>query len=736
MFLFERTVVPARWYFATPRTVWNTVGVLLAVAFAIVARACGYDFGAVARYGLYFAGYVLLPGVVVLSFLKRGPVSLMSAIALGVPTGFALEIFTYLGLAASDLREFYRFTPLLWLALGGLGYRRRGVWPVRLGLSGSHAGLAVGLAVAFLGTVFMAASQMFAESPLSTGLPSRAIFHDWVYLVSRAATIKHVWPLDDPSLSGTPLQYHYFMMVHAAAASATAGVELTLVLLRLMIVPLGAVLVAQVYVLGRRVSRSPWGGVVAALLLVAASEVSFASSYGRTLFLGLFVRWLFVSPTFFFGMIFCGALLLAVDQCVRVDRCRIGHVVWLGLLAAAGSGAKGTLLPVLLCGLALWFGWRWWQDRRFPLRLAIFGVVMGLAFGAVYSATMSSWNTGDAAFRPFHVFQLTEFWKIYLPVWRQALGQWLPVSVAAPLATLACAVVVFAGTCGVRLLAIPFLCWGARKTSDPLAGWLGAFFLASTGMGLLMELNSYGELYLILMIRLPMSALAAAFIVDAVQRLRRWQAERAPWLEVSALGFNLPRWWQRVVLIGGVAIFALALGVQASLWLARNRTGFVSWLATPPKALADDSMRQLHEALLWVRHNTETDSVLVTNAFTFENMKKDHWGALDRTLAGVHFYYSALSERRLWFEGHNYIMDTTRARLRANLASGFFYHGRPLDPLLVSPQAPCYAVVDRSLADGAKVDPTTIARVFQNSRIEIFRLSAAPAVGGLPSDDN
>src|SRR5206468_8217927 len=125
-----------------------------------------------------------------------------------------------------------------------------------------HSGICLCLPVAFLATTLMAASQMYAESPLAGGLPTRAIFHDWVYLVSRAGVIKNNWPLDDPSLAGTPLQYHYFMMVHAAAASWTTGVEISAVMLRLVFIPLGAVLVMQAYVLGRAVSRSAWGGVL------------------------------------------------------------------------------------------------------------------------------------------------------------------------------------------------------------------------------------------------------------------------------------------------------------------------------------------------------------------------------------------------------------------------------------------------------------------------------------------
>jgi hypothetical protein len=602
-------------------------------------------------------------------------------------------------------------------------------------ISGSHAGLAVGFAAALLGVIFMAASQMFAESPLSTGMPSRAIFHDWVYLVSRAAVIKNTWPLEDPSLAGTPLQYHYFMMVHAAAASATTGVEVTLVLLRLMVVPLGVVLIAQTYLMGRRISRSPWGGVLAALLLLVAGETAFAGSYGHPMFLGLFARWLFVSPTFFFGMIFCGALLLAVVHCERMARLRAGHYAWLFLLAAAGTGAKGTVLPVIICALGLWALWRAARERRIPVRLMAYGCALGAGFSVVYLEAMSSWNTGDAAFRPFHVFQLTEFWKTYLPAWQMTIEQWLPTMIAGPLAKTTCALVVFTGTCGVCMLAIPCLFLGARKGRDPLVDWLGAFFLAATGMGLLMELNSYGELYLILMVRLPMAVLAAAFIVNAARRFKVWLRTSAPWLK-PAVGVSAGIWAHRGLVSFAALVLAFALSVQAGLWVSRNRSGFAEWLSTPPKAQADARMKQLQEALIWVRTHTETNSVLVANACTPENMKKDHWGALDQTLTGVHFYYSALSERRMWFEGPSYIMDTTRARIRANLASAYFYRGRPLEASQVS-EDPCYVLVDHSLADGAKVAGVDSVKVFGNERIEIYRLPRGHSAlaGGLAADN-
>jgi hypothetical protein len=727
---FQRTVIPLRDSRIAPGTLWRAGLWLLGVGAFIVARACGYEFDAVTGYLGYFGLYVALPGVVAMYAVNRGPLSLAHAFALGLPTGFALEIFTYLGLSALDAKLTYLWVPLGWLGLALAIRLRRGEWPVRLRVSAHHAGIFAGLAVAFLGTALMAAGQMFSQSPLVDGLPQRAIFHDWVYLVSRAAVIKHNWPLDDPSLSGTPLQYHYFMMVHAAAASWTTGVELTAVLLRLLYVPLGAMLVAQAFVLGRAVSRSPWGGVISALLTVAVSEVSFARNYNEPMFLGLFVRWLFVSPTFFFGVVFCGALLIAIGRCARRTHCGFREYLWLVLLGTAGTGAKGTMLPVVLAALGLWTLWRWLRERRLPWRLVGFGGCLGVAFLLVYLPTMAEWRTGDAAFRPFHVFELASFWKHHLAPWQQALGEWLPVVVAKPLGTLACAAVVFAGTCGVRLLALPYLLWGDRRRRDAqLVGWIGAFLLASAGMGMLMELNSHGELYVLLMMRVPLAVLSAGFCLAASRRIVQWWRDAQPAAGPRFIT-RLTRGVRRTLVAGAVSICVAALAVQTSLWWLRNSSGLRDLLRTPVDIQPDRQMQELQEALLWVRHHTERNAVLVANACTPENMKKDHWQALDRTLTGVHFYYSALSERRLWFEGPNYVLDTTRLRLRARMASDFFYRRQPLLSNWVSTD-PTYVLLDRSLADGAEVSLPVGRLVFSNSRMEIYRLSETEPLPGL-----
>ena len=77
----------ARYFIPTPRpliapgALWKIAGITLAGALAIVARACGYDLGALLAYSAYFAAFVALPGVVLLWALNRRALSIATVFA-------------------------------------------------------------------------------------------------------------------------------------------------------------------------------------------------------------------------------------------------------------------------------------------------------------------------------------------------------------------------------------------------------------------------------------------------------------------------------------------------------------------------------------------------------------------------------------------------------------------------------------------------------------------------------
>jgi hypothetical protein len=677
----------------------------------LVTRACNYELTPLLRYAAHLGLQVYLPGVLALRWVNGGrPSSFTETLALGVPTGFAVEAAAFLGLSALGARGAAPFLPIVWLTWLGYSRVRKHIWPVRVRWSARHAGLALALSSLFVVTTLAAAAHMFAESPLVSGLPQRPIFHDWIYLISRAAAIRSQWPLEDPSLAGFPLQYHYFLLVHVASAAHGTGLEIGQVLLRLVPVALGGILVMQVFALGRVVSRRSWGGVVAAALVILAGETAYIAEANESYFLGRFVRWLFVSPTHYLGVIYFLALLLVLLGWNEGRRLCARRIAWLAILGAAATGAKGTVLPVLLPALALWAGWSWLRSRRFPTRLAVAGVVLFGAFAIVYQITMARWGTAAAAFVPYDIFGVSNSWRQTLPAWTAALSQWLPASVSGKIAALGCAVVILAGTLGVRLLAIPALV-RRRAWSDARGVELLAFTaLCAIGMGATMRLDGDGELYLFLLMRVPAAVLAAMFLVRG---LEAWFAGN-PW-----------RTPPRIFVAAAVAlIVAVTFAFQVRSTALGLRRGMGEWLRPVLGLRALPAMELLHEATGWLRHNAEPDAVIVANAFTQANREKDRWGALDGTLIGVHFYYSALSERRMLLEGPNYLLDPRRVIQRMEIAANIFYRQQPPTAEMFG-GAPGYVLLDRAVGDAAKVALPEAARVFTNSRIDLYRVPRA-----------
>lgn len=694
---------------------WCLVAVFWAAAAFIVARGCAYDLSLPLRYGAYVGLQVALPGAVALYLANVRPLSLTTLVALGVPTGFALEILSFIGLSAAHLTGLMPLLPLGWMAAGTIAFLRRRDVP-RITVGAGTAWTAAAFSLLVFGMVLSAASRMYAESPLIDGLPQRPIFHDWVYLLSRAATIKHLWPLEDPSLAGVRLQYHYFMLVHVASASVTTGVDVTWILLRLAVIPLGVVVLTQAYVLGRRLSSSAWGGVLTAALLLLAGEASAADDYGRLTYLGFFLRWLYVSPTFFFGLIFFGALLIGLAQ---VQRLTWTHAVWLGVLAAVGTAAKGSVLPVLILGFVLYAAYAWCRDGRSVLGEFRLLVALVVPFVVVYAFTMSAWGAGDATVQPFRICEITDYWQEHaVPVQRwlkralaaPALGTWLGKSWVA--------VGVLAGTYGVQAIGLLQALRPQSAPSRRLTRLLVATVLASCLLGLALHFDGEGELYFLFLGRLPLAALAAATVVSLC-RIR--SAAGVP--PASGLRHRLGGPWLRHgTLAAGTACLALQIGTTVRC----ETRGLRDWLNFDPCVRVNADLLPLYETTRWLKENTEPDAILVSNAFTQPNLREGRGVSVDHTTVGVYYYYSALTERRMWVEGPTYLLDQAEAKRRLVASARMFYQHKA--PNLANFGAPTYLVVDHSIADGAAAPKRGVARVFANHRFEVFRVLGAGRV--------
>lgn len=692
----------------------------------IVDRSCAYDHGSVALYTAYFLLHVALPGMLCVAYVKGGPVSWMAAIALGIPTGYALEIACFVALSAANAKVLLHFMPVLWLLAGAIWIRRHRSSPVDWRPLWEQSGITLALCVLMLLSALSTASHMYAESALSNGLPARGMFHDWVYLISRAGAIKHHWPFEDPSLAGESLQYHYFMLVHIAAASLATGVETSLLFLRFAPIPLGIVMVVQCFYLGRRMTHSDWGGVTTAVFTVVLSEVSFTTDFLNPAFLGYFSRWLYQSPTFFYGLVFYGALILVVYHSLELRHTTLRHYLWLALLAAAATGAKGTVLPPILLALGLLLVWSWLIHEKMPRRIIAICACLATAFIAVYALTMSAWATGEATIAPLYTMRISKYWQEHVALWQSSLEQWLPKQASANLAALACMLVVVVGTLGIRVLAFGYFLLQRRRHWTTLGIFLGLLAVITYVLGVTVHMNSYSQLYFLLLMRLPLSVLATACLVLLGRRIWNWYRREHP---RQGEPFR-PAALLRLSLLALAAITASVLVIiQANLWLQRCKPGFTRWLRAPSRI--ESQMAELADAMRWIRRNTETNAILIANAYTPENMRKDKWGALDHTKITLHFFYSALAERSLLVDGPTYSLQPAEAWRRMRLAAEIFYEKRYSGIALPRP-GPVYLIVDRALRDSVQVDLPSSQRLFANARIEVYRLEEKGARPSAP----
>lgn len=625
------------------------------------------------------------------------------------------------------------------------------------------------LSLAALGLLLMItiAARMYAPSPLDEGRLLHSTHHDWVYLVSRAAEIKTHWPLEDPSLAGTPLSYHYFLMAHVAAASQVTGLEISLVMLRLAALPMGAALLMQAFVLGRLLANSARAGVLAASLLLVAGEVSGSDAASGGVFQSLFVSWLFISPTFHLGMIFMGALMIWMHRIIEGVPRPIDYAVFF-LLAVAGTGAKGTTVGPLAAAAALWCVWQVATGRGWPVRMAVCGGLLFAGFLTAYVGFLRGYSGNGTQLSLFAFPSVAPFWLEHVDGWRawlatQGFSEWLSANLAGAVG----AAVVALGMNGVLFAGLWHAYRVGRRPGGVFVAWLGLVAIACLAFGNVLFLDSHGESYLYLPMKFPLAVLAAAgaslFLQQRLSSEGLTENQRRTLVRFSALvgtgivifGLTMAGvfTWGIALVAGGTALFVLApargesfvagmsargsgrtlfrllplfpaigvLTVQISFFASANRSGIALWRATAA-AGREEGLVELHEALDWVRRNTPQDALLVATTFRAEFATPDAARTVDRTAADKHYYYSALAERRLYIEGPAYVRDQGEAAVRLHAVSRIMEGQMPM-PSPDRSRRSVYLLVDHAALTDVHALPPAAKAVFENQRISLYRIS-------------
>ncbi|MGO4599603.1 hypothetical protein [Terrabacter sp. 2RAF25] len=318
---------------ALAATVWFTV-------------SAGVPLGSVALYLLAFVWSVMVPGVLVHRALCGRPASVVSDLALGGATGLVLQLIAWVAFTGAHVAGWLVLWPLAVVIPFAVAPRLRRHWgftPYRRTVNPAAAWLTL---VAYLLPVFALAVGLFS----TTNLPpaSNIWYPDDLWHLALSAELMRSVPPDIPQLAGNPFFYHWFSNAHIAAMTWTTGLDLPVVFLRLWMAPVIALAVGVVFAVTEQLARRTWPGAVAALLLGSQ-----AALFPTWLTLPGFAAFGLHSPSQVFSIPIIGLALHSLVHVLRDRRVAPGRWVLLFLSLAGASGAKSSVVPVLVCGVGL-----------------------------------------------------------------------------------------------------------------------------------------------------------------------------------------------------------------------------------------------------------------------------------------------------------------------------------------------------------------------------------------------
>jgi hypothetical protein len=665
-------------------------------------------------YAAYVTLAVALPGVLLLRSLYGGHRTLAEEIALGLALGYALEVFTYIAARAVGLPLLVLAWPAATYTLFLLHPRLRRHWrapshrPAPLWWSWTLA-----LTMTYL--LAMAVVTFFPKHALTW--PALATSYvDMPYHMSLIGELKNHMPPTVPTVAGEPLFYHWFVYAHFAASSWITGIEPLVLLFRLGMLPLMAAVTVLLGIVGKRVTGSPAGALVAltGTVLMAAPNLYLGAHLGVFTWRG-FQSWTGPSQTFG-ALLFAPLVLLTIDM---LEARRRDARTWLllAVFALAVMGAKATHLPPLAVGLVLVAAVQAIRHRRPPwpvlgmlgLTVTCFGYAQLVLFGGARQAMETdplsllarAWgeltgHTGAPA--PItSVLGLTAAYLLSLAVtWCGVLG-------------LLCRPRLFLRPAVTLLLGMGAACVGAAL----LFGHphLGQLYFVGAAYPYLMMVAAYGLVTVIRRAQITPRSLACAVVAGVAGAclvrmicqvrtpLPAGQPDSALYLPYAVLAVLA------VVVIavvirtrGGLRAWAFAVIAFAAMgWPAAWTARALSVLDKVPSGGAFSEVRPVEQkdvplgltgAARWLRAHSAPDDVVATNVHC-------RWGH-ESPCDSRQFWVSALAERRVLAEGWTYTA-TNMSRWRPGEAPEYlpFWDGERLRANDLAFTSPSWAAMRR-----------------------------------------
>lgn len=534
--------------------------------------------------GLYVAGFallVLLPGWALATRLGVGRDErddLATTLGLAVVLGWTAVATAFLALQACGVGAAIVALPLAAIGALVLGRKDARARPVLVGVD-ARDGAMVLAALGVLALVVVLRAPLYGTESWLGALDQDLWFH-----AGNASALSRGFPPENPRVAGEPLVYHVFSYVPSSALRVLLGLPIESLLFRLGPATLPLLLLLQTFNAARAITGRPWAGVVAAALVVLHSDPihavvvaapdtldRFGLGFLRELDAHAFLHYgVFRSPTTCLGLVALATLAERLHRWFeRGDRRELILAAAASLLA---SGAKGSVLPVAIAGLALVSAWEVLRGRSTD-RAFVALVVVGLA-----AAPMTVWialgehSFAQAMFRP----QFAATARGMGLADRLVVGSGGLHGIGVGLA-FAAWLALYLGVVGLSAIAAA---WARRRELVLAERWLA--MSALTGLALACAFVAPGESQLF-------------FAYDADLALALLAAAGATAALSSARGLRL------VLVVGCVPMLAAVVAELA--WNVRD----VVRAPTP----ATPAQAEFRAALAWIREHAPEDAVVL-----------------------------------------------------------------------------------------------------------------------------